>query len=97
MDKIIFGDNQFFGVNHMSEQTAIKQAQRFRTADDIYKTLEYVNDIGIKSFMFTTHSQLEPVFERMKKDRKFDDFKLYPGHGDETTIEHEKKSNPFLK
>lgn len=78
MDKIIFGDNQFFGVNHMSEQTAIKQAQRFRTPDDIYKTLEYVNDIGIKSFMFTTHNQLEPVFAKMKKDPKFDDFKLYP-------------------
>ncbi len=78
MDKIIFGDNQFFGVNHMSEQTAIKQAQKFRTADDIYKTLEYVNDIGIKSFMFTTHNQLEPVFEKMKQNSKFDDFKLYP-------------------
>lgn len=78
MDKVIFGDNQFFGVNHMSEQTAIKQAQKFRTADDIYKTLEYVNEIGIKSFMFTTHSQLEEVFEKMKKNPKFDDFKLYP-------------------
>ncbi len=78
MDKIIFGDNQFFGVNHMSEQVAIKQAQKFRTADDIYKTLEYVNDIGIKSFMFTTHSQLEPVFERMRNNPKFHDFKLYP-------------------
>lgn len=78
MDKIIFGDNQFFGVNHMSEQVAIKQAQKFRTPDDIYKTLEYVNDIGIKSFMFTTHNQLEPVFERMRNNSKFDDFKLYP-------------------
>jgi len=78
MDKIIFGDNQFFGVNHMSEQTAIKQSQKFRTPDDIYKTLEYVNDIGIKSFMFTTHNQLEPVFESMKQNPKFDDFKLYP-------------------
>lgn len=78
MDKIIFGDNQFFGVNHMSEETAIKQAQRFRTPDDIYQTLEYVNDIGIKSFMFTTHNQLEPVFEKMKNNPKFDDFKLYP-------------------
>ena len=67
MDKIIFGDNQFFGVNHMSEQTAIKQAQRFKTAEDIYNTLEYVNDIGIKSFMFTTHNQLEPVFELDRK------------------------------
>ena len=78
MDKIIFGDNQFFGVNHMSEQTAIKQAQKFRTAEDIYKTLEYVNDIGIKSFMFTTHNQLEPVLEMIKNNSKFDDFKLYP-------------------
>ncbi len=78
MDKIIFGDNQFFGVNHMSELTAIKQAQKFRTADVIYKTLEYVNEIGIKSFMFTTHNQLEPVFEKMKQNSKFDDFKLYP-------------------
>ena len=78
MDKIIFGDNQFFGVNHMSEQTAIKQAQRFRTPEDIYNTLEFVNDIGIKSFMFTTHSQLEPVFEKMKSNPKFKDFKLYP-------------------
>jgi len=78
MDKIIFGDNQFFGVNHMSEQTAIKQAQKFRTSEDIYRTLEYVNDIGIKSFMFTTHSQLEPVLEMIKQDSKFHDFKLYP-------------------
>lgn len=78
MDKIIFGDNQFFGVNHMSEQTAIKQAQKFRSAEDIYKVLEYVNDIGIKSFMFTTHNQLEPVFEMIKANPKFHDFKLYP-------------------
>jgi hypothetical protein len=39
MDKIIFGDNQFFGVNHMSEQTSIKQSQKFKSADDIFKTL----------------------------------------------------------
>ncbi len=78
MDKVIFGDNQFFGVNHMSEQTAIKQAQKFKTAKDIFKTLEFVNDIGIKSFMFTTHNQMEPVLEMIKNDSRFNDFKLYP-------------------
>lgn len=78
MDKIIFGDNQFFGINHMSEQASIKQSQRFKTADDIYKTLEYVNDIGIKSFMFTTHHQLEPVLEKINNNSKFKDFKLIP-------------------
>lgn len=78
MDNIIFGDNQFFGINHMSEQTAIKQSQRFRTPKDIYKVLEYVNDIGIKSFMFTTHNQLEPVLDMIAKNPKFNDFKLIP-------------------
>ena len=78
MDKIIFGDNQFFGVNHMSEQTAIKQAQRYKNSEDIFKTLEYVNEIGIKSFMFTTHNQLEPVIEMIRNNSKFNDFKLYP-------------------
>jgi hypothetical protein len=78
MDKIIFGDNQFFGVNHKSEYTASKQNKKFQTANDIYNTLEYVNNIGIKSFMFSTHSQLEPVFEKIKNNSEFDDFKLYP-------------------
>jgi hypothetical protein len=78
IDKILFGDNQFFGVNHFSEQTAIKQSQRFSTTDDIYNLLEYVNEIGIKSFMFTTHDQLEPVLKRIKNNPKFDDFKLIP-------------------
>lgn len=78
MDKIIFGDNQFFGVNHMSEQASIRQSQKYRTADDIYKTLEYVNDIGIKTFMFTTHDMLEPVFEKIRNNPKFNDFKLVP-------------------
>jgi hypothetical protein len=78
MDKVIFGDNQFFGVNHMSEQKAIQQAQRFRTTQDIYDVLNYVNSIGIKSFMFTTHHQLEPVLEMMKREPSFSEFKLIP-------------------
>lgn len=78
MDKVLFGDNQFFGVNHMSEEKAIKQAQRFRTPEDIFNTLRIVNDMGIKSFVFTTHSQLEPVMDMIRKDTAFDDFKLYP-------------------
>jgi len=78
MDKIIFGDNQFFGINHMSEQASIKQAQRFRTTEDIFKLLEYVNSIGIKSFMFTTHDALEPVIDKIRNSSAFSDFKLLP-------------------
>ncbi len=78
MDRIIFGDNQFFGVNHMSEQASIRQSQKYRTPGDIYMTLEYVNKIGIKTFMFTTHDMLEPVFDKIRENEEFSDFKLVP-------------------
>ncbi|MBL4746998.1 MAG: hypothetical protein JKY08_11620 [Flavobacteriaceae bacterium] len=78
MDKVIFGDNQFFGVNHKSESKAAAQLNAFQSTDSIYKSLEYVNEIGIKSFMFTTHDRFDPIFERMAKDNNFKDFKLIP-------------------
>ena len=30
MDRIILGDNQFFGINHMSEEKAQAQSERFK-------------------------------------------------------------------
>jgi hypothetical protein len=30
MDRVLFGDNQFFGVNHMSEEKARAQASASR-------------------------------------------------------------------
>ena len=35
LDRIIFGDNQFFGINHMSEEKAQAQFERFRNVGDI--------------------------------------------------------------
>ena len=35
MDRLLFGDNQFFGVNHMSEAKAREQAMRFQSLDAI--------------------------------------------------------------
>ena len=78
MDRVIFGDNQFFGVNHMSEQQAMRQAIRFNNADSIFELLRFVNEIGINSFMFTTHHQLEPVLDKISGDSSFNDFNLIP-------------------
>ena len=30
MDRVIFGDNQFFGVNHLSDEKSRAQAVRFK-------------------------------------------------------------------
>ena len=44
IDKIIFGDNQFFGINHMSQEKAQQLAEQFFDISNIYK----VYDIAIE-------------------------------------------------
>lgn len=78
LDKIIYGDNQFLGINHRSIEKSKKQARSFVTTEHIFNTLKFVNSIGIKSFMFTTHEKFEPVFDNIKNDESFKNFKLIP-------------------
>jgi len=79
MDRIIFGDNQFFGVNHLSEQKAREQSKNFSDINNIIEILEYVNEIGIKSFMVTTYPQLEQICKHFSSDKeKFNGFKINP-------------------
>ena len=43
MDRILFGDNQFFGINHMSEEKARAQAMRFGDIREIIDLLDAVH------------------------------------------------------
>lgn len=79
MDRILFGDNQFFAVNHLSEKKAREQALRFQDTKAIIEVLDYVNDIGIKTFMCTTHDRIHEVCDHIRSNREsYDDFKIYP-------------------
>ena len=40
MDRILFGDNQFFGVNHVSDEKARQMAIKYRHDDAILNTLK---------------------------------------------------------
>ena len=40
MDRIFFGDNQFFGINHMSEEKARAQSIQFQNISAIIRVLE---------------------------------------------------------
>ena len=57
--RLLFGDNQFFGVNHMSEEKARAQAMRFQTIDSIVDVLRTASDEGVSTFMCTTHDRIE--------------------------------------
>lgn len=79
MDRILFGDNQFFGVNHMSEERARTQAMRFQDLKEIIRTLDYAYDAGIRVFMCTTHERIGEVCDHFRgHPQKYSDFHFYP-------------------
>ncbi len=80
MDRILFGDNQFFGINHASEEKARVQAMRFRDSKAIMKVLDDAYDLGIKTFMCTTHDVIEDICAFVRENpRRYEGFKFYPG------------------
>ncbi len=52
------GDNQFFGVNHMSEEKARSQSIRFQDLSAIIDVLDIAYTLGIRTFMCTTHDRV---------------------------------------
>ena len=58
MDRVLFGDNQFFGVNHMSEEKARAQSMRFQDLDAIIAVLDAAYEEGIRTFMCTSHDRV---------------------------------------
>jgi hypothetical protein len=79
MDGLLFGDNQFFGVNHMSEEKARTQAMRFQDLDAVMAVLDTAYDEGIRTFMCTTHERIAEVAERVRQNPdRYTDFQFYP-------------------
>lgn len=79
MDKVLFGDNQFFGVNHMSEEKARAQQMRFQDLQAILDVLDSAYQEGIKTFMCTTHDRVEQICDHFRANQdKYPDYEFYP-------------------
>lgn len=80
MDRLLFGDNQFFGVNHMSEDKARAQAMRFQDLTAVIDVLDVAYDEGITTFMCTTHGRIAEIAEHVRADpERYKGFTFYPG------------------
>ncbi|MFA5423819.1 MAG: hypothetical protein WC374_08185 [Phycisphaerae bacterium] len=79
MDRIIFGDNQFFGINHKSEDKAQEQSERFNDINEIIKVIDTAYDCGIHAFMFNTHDKVALLCDHFRANpQKYSDLRLYP-------------------
>jgi hypothetical protein len=79
MERILFGDNQFFAINHMSEEKARAQAVRFQDMREIIGVLDLAYDAGIRAFMCTTHDRIGDICEHVKLNpERYAGFSFYP-------------------
>jgi hypothetical protein len=78
MERVIFGDNQFFGVNHSSDEKARAQAIRFKDNQSIIDVLEIVVGQGINTFMCTTHDRIADLCEDFRANKRFNNLDIYP-------------------
>lgn len=79
MDHILFGDNQFFAVNHMSEEKSYAQAIRFRNTSEIIRVLDTAYGLGIRVFMCTTHSRISEICDHVRSNPShYARFRFYP-------------------
>ena len=79
MDKVLLGDNQFFAVNHLSDEKSREQAIRFKDDATIIRVLDQAREVGINTFMCTTHDRIANICDHIRANSdKYKGFKIYP-------------------
>lgn len=79
MDKVLFGDNQFFGVNHLSDEKSRHQSIRFREDAAIIRVIDNAIETGIQTFMCTTHHRIAAICELIRDNPSwYEGFKIFP-------------------
>ena len=79
LDRVIFGDNQFFGINHMSEEKAQALAEKFRDLKAITDVIDIAYDCGIRAFMLNTNERAKDICDYLRRNSsRYADLRLYP-------------------
>ncbi|MDE3212743.1 MAG: hypothetical protein KGM98_05870, partial [Bacteroidota bacterium] len=79
MDRILFGDNQFFAVNHVSDEKSRAQAIKFKDNKAIIKVLDIAKEDGLNTFMCTTHDRIAAICDYIRENpERYKGYKIYP-------------------
>ncbi len=79
MERILFGDNQFFAVNHISDEKSRAQAIRFKEDKAIIRTLDYAKHAGVNTFMCTTHDRIGNICDFIRANpEQYKGYQIFP-------------------
>ncbi|MXP10903.1 hypothetical protein [Pseudoblastomonas halimionae] len=79
IDRIVFGDNQFFGINHMSQDKAQERAERFAKLDNVMAVYDHAIEAGIEGIMLNSNDRAKGICDRFRADPdKYGHLRWYP-------------------
>jgi hypothetical protein len=79
IDKIIFGDNQFFGINHMSQEKAQQLVEMFYDMSNIIKVYDLAYNAGIRGIMLNSNDRAVDICEYFRNNSsKYPGLNWYP-------------------
>ena len=79
IDKILFGDNQFFGINHMSQEKAQQLSQKFHNINNIYEVYNIAIEAGVDSIMLNSNQRALEICDYFRKNNsKYAHIHWYP-------------------
>jgi len=79
IDRIVFGDNQFFGINHMSQEKSQQLAEKFYDINSIYRVYDIAIEAGIDAMMLNSNQRAEEICAHFKRNQqKYEHLKWYP-------------------
>lgn len=70
IDQVILGDNQFFGVNHMSQDKGRATYEQFKDLNEIKRILKYSLGKGVRGVMFSTHPSIYQICDMIRDDKE---------------------------
>lgn len=78
-DKVVFGDNQFFGINHMSQEKAQQLAEQFYDINNIYSVYESAFKAGVNGIMLNSNERAIDICNHFRNNpEKYGHINWYP-------------------
>ena len=79
IDKVVFGDNQFFGINHMSQEKAQQLSEKFYTLDSVIKVYDTAFECGVKAIMLNSNDRAAGICDVFRsKKSQYQSIQWYP-------------------
>ena len=79
IDNIIFGDNQFFGINHMSQEKAQHLSEKFFDFSAILDVYQMAFDSGVRAIMLNSNDRAKEICKHFILNKsKYPELNWYP-------------------